>query len=109
MHFDHLSASNNAWCEQDIVETRLQFSRLEKVEIGGTKGKELSASIETVYADFQNALQVFENVQYDMFDIEVKEFEPDYYQFRLLVKEMERRLSSVIAQGLDDCAAVSVP
>lgn len=91
---------------QDIVETRLQFNRLERVEIGGTKGKQLSASIETVYTDFKNALQVFENVQYDMFDIEVKEFEPDYYQFRLLVKEMERRLSSVIAQGLEDCSAV---
>jgi len=91
---------------QDLVETILQFNRLDKIEIGGTKGKALTASVAQVFEDFKGAVKKFEEVTYDVFDVEEKQFEEDYYHFRVQIKEMERRLGSVLVQGLDDCATV---
>eukprot|EP00656_Telonema_subtile_P018044 TRINITY_DN1972_c0_g1_i3.p1 TRINITY_DN1972_c0_g1~~TRINITY_DN1972_c0_g1_i3.p1 ORF type:complete len:685 (+),score=227.02 TRINITY_DN1972_c0_g1_i3:219-2273(+) len=91
---------------QDLVETILQFNRLDKIEIGGTKGKALTDSVSQVFADFLEAVKKFEEVSYDVFDVEEKQFEEDYYHFRVQIKEMERRLGSVLVQGLDDCATV---
>ena len=91
---------------QDLVETILQFNRLDKVEIGGTKGKTLTDSVLQVFNDFLVSVKKFEEVTYDVFDVEEKQFEEDYYHFRVQIKEMERRLGSVLVQGLDDCATV---
>lgn len=35
-------------------------------------------------------------------DITVKEFDDHFYEFRSKIKELERRLASVITQGFDD-------
>jgi dynein heavy chain len=35
-------------------------------------------------------------------DISVKEFDDHFYEFRSKIKELERRLASVITQGFDD-------
>ncbi len=35
-------------------------------------------------------------------DIAIKEFDDDFYEFRAKIKELERRLASVITQGFDD-------
>jgi len=37
---------------QDVIETVHQFNRLEKIEIGGTKGRTLTGSVIQVYDDF---------------------------------------------------------
>ena len=38
---------------QDLSQTMLQFGKLEKVEIGGTKGRALTASVRQIFSDFQ--------------------------------------------------------
>ena len=35
-------------------------------------------------------------------DISKKEFDDDFYKFRSKIKELERRLATVITQGFDD-------
>lgn len=35
-------------------------------------------------------------------DIQEKNFDDDFYEFRSKIKELERRLASVITQGFDD-------
>ena len=42
-------------------------------------------------------------VDYDIMDIEKKQFEDDFFKFRQRIKELERRLSSVLTQSFDDC------
>ena len=91
---------------QDVVETVHQFQRLEKIEIGGTKGRTLTTSVIQVYKDFLDALSVFLQIEYVVFDLEEKQFEIDYSHFRMKIKELERRLSSVVAQALEDCSSV---
>ncbi len=82
------------------METILQFNRLDKIEIGGTKGKALTDSVGRVHLDFKDAIKKFEEVTYDVFNVEEKQFEEDFYHFRVQIKEMERRLGSVLVQGL---------
>ena len=46
----------------NLAGTVLQFSRLERVEVGGTKGKNISAAIKAVHADFIAAHERFQQV-----------------------------------------------
>eukprot|EP00939_MAST-03C_sp_MAST-3C-sp1_P002675 g2675.t1 len=39
-------------------------------------------------------------------DVGAKEFDDDFYEFRCKIKELERRLGSIIAQAFDDSATI---
>jgi dynein heavy chain len=40
-------------------------------------------------------------------DIEKRQFDDDFYQFRHRIKELERRLASVLTQGFDDSDTIA--
>jgi dynein heavy chain, axonemal len=90
----------------DLTQTIVQFSKLAKIEVGGTKGKTLTASIKQIYEDFQTAVTKFKSVPYDIMDVGAKEFDDDFYEFRCTIKELERRLGAVVSLAFDDCATV---
>jgi dynein heavy chain len=92
----------------DLTKTVLQFNKLERVEVGGTRGKTLTASVQQIFADFQAAAEKFHSLEYDILDVEVKKFDDDFYEFRRTVKELERRLGSIIIQGFEDCSTVAM-
>ena len=88
-YFDYKGKSKQAWkitsnalfvrldafserC-QDIMQltsTIVQFNKLEKIEIGNTKGKTLSTSIKTIFEEFWHEVERFMNIEYDIMDIE---------------------------------------
>jgi dynein heavy chain len=39
-------------------------------------------------------------------DIEKREFDDDFFKFRQRIKELERRLASVLTQSFDDCDTI---
>ena len=41
-------------------------------------------------------------VEYDIVDIENREFDDDFFKFRQQIKELERRLASILTQSFDD-------
>jgi hypothetical protein len=86
----------------DLFRTVVQFRKLERIEIGGNKGRSLSASVVQIYSDFNGLLEIILNLPYDVLDVEVKQFDEDYYTFRAEIKELERRLGSVCSQGFED-------
>ena len=93
----------------DMMQTIMHFNRLggdRGVEIGGTKGKDLTASVRQTHLDFEQALQVFRNATYEIMDVECKQFDADFYNFQSQIKELERRLASVITQAFDDSVTV---
>ena len=90
----------------DLFRTVVQFRKLEKIEIGGNKGRTLSASVVQIYSDFNGLLDVILHLPYDVLDVDVKQFDDDFYSFRASIKELERRLGSVLNQGFEDCATV---
>ena len=90
----------------DLTQTIVSFSKLSKIEIGGTKGKTLTGSIKQIHDDFLLAVGKFKTLPYDMIDVEAKAFDDDFYAFRCSIKELEKRLGAVVALAFDDCATV---
>lgn len=90
----------------DLFKTFVQFMKLERIEIGGNKGRSLSASIVMIYSEFKAILEKFIQVPYDVLDVEIKKFDDDFYVFRCSIKELEQRLGAVLNQGFDDCFTV---
>jgi dynein heavy chain len=87
----------------DLTQTIVQFSLLSKVEVGGTKGKALTDTVQQIHADFTAAVSKLSHVDYDIMDVGAKNFDNDYYDFRQRIKELERQLGSVLTQAFDDC------
>lgn len=75
-----------------------QFNKLERIEIGGTKGKVLTNGIKAIHSDFTTAVEKFKAVEYDVMDTDAKQFDEDFYTFRVVIKELERRLAAIIIQ-----------
>jgi dynein heavy chain len=90
----------------EMTETIVSFSKLSKVEIGGTKGKTLTLSIRQIYEDFQIYVGKFKELSYDLIDVESKGFQEDYRSFEGLIKELEKRLGAVVCLAFDDCTTV---
>jgi dynein heavy chain, axonemal len=91
----------------ELTQTIDQFQKLASMEIGGTKGKTLTASVHQIYADFQDTLSTMKSVSYDLMDLDAKHFDDDFYRFRSKNKELERRLASVINQAFDDAKTIA--
>jgi dynein heavy chain len=124
-YFDYKGKSKNQWkistnalfvrldafserC-QDIMHLTgaiQQFGKLQKIEIGNTKGKAMTANILQVHQEFNKAIEDFLLVKYDILDIEKREFDDDFFKFRQRIKELERRLASVLTQSFDDCDTI---
>jgi dynein heavy chain len=81
----------------DLLRTIVQFQKLEKIEVGGNKGRTLSASVSQIHADFQSMVLSLTRVGYDVLDVELKQFDADFHAFRGEMKARERRISHRIA------------
>lgn len=88
---------------QCFFDTVLEFMKLEKVEIGGLKGRLLSSRVVAVFAEFSEHLSVFGSKTYDALDPEDLAFELDYADFQRKIRDLDRRLASVLCQAFDDC------
>ena len=95
----------------DLLEltcTTMQFSNLAKIEVGGTKGKILTTSVLQIHVDFTAAVSAVRRHGHErLLEVEAKEFDDAFYEFRVAVKELERRLASVLTQGFDDAPTIS--
>ncbi|XP_031560727.1 dynein beta chain, ciliary-like, partial [Actinia tenebrosa] len=81
----------------------MEFSKLEKVEIAGIKGKVLSHQVVEIFNEFNELYAMFGNRTYDGLDATNKEFVDDYNQFRERITDLDRRLASIVCQAFDDC------
>lgn len=88
---------------QCFFDTILEFMKLEKVEIGGLKGRLLSSKVVAVYAEFSEHLTMFGSKTYDALDPEDPAFELDYADFHRKIRDLDRRLASILCQAFDDC------
>lgn len=89
-----------------LTSTILQFIALQKIEIGNTKGKALTQTVEGIFAEFTQAQNQFCSITYDIMDIEERQFEDDFFKFKKSIKELERRIASILTQGFDDCDTI---
>ncbi|XP_022909837.1 dynein beta chain, ciliary-like [Onthophagus taurus] len=92
---------------RDILETTIEFLKLEKVEIGGLKGRSLSSKVIEVLEDFNLAFKVFPNIQYDILLPEDHNIETDYREFMDKCYDLDRRLAAIFVQALDECINIT--
>ncbi|KAL3288578.1 hypothetical protein HHI36_003017 [Cryptolaemus montrouzieri] len=86
-----------------ILVANIDYSKLERVEIGGLKGKYLSVKCEDIFTDFGRVYSVFQNITYDVLDIEDLHIHDDYKIFENKCADIDHRLASVFQQAFDDC------
>lgn len=91
----------------ELFDTIIEFNRLEKIEIGGTKGKILSSQVAQIFTEFTAALSNFSKLKYDVLDLNLNEFEVDLGNFHDKIADLDRRIGTILSQSFDDCSGLS--
>ncbi|KNC98871.1 dynein beta chain, flagellar outer arm [Spizellomyces punctatus DAOM BR117] len=91
----------------ELFDTIIEFNRLEKIEIGGTKGKILSSQVAQIFTEFTSALGAFSKLKYDVLDLNLNEFEIDLGHFHAKIADLDRRLGTILSQSFDDCSGLN--
>ena len=86
-----------------LFDTLIEFNKIEKIEIGNSKGKILNSHLIQVFTEFQARMSTFVKVKYDMLDLTVSEFNDDYEVLHSAIEDLERRIGTIICQAFDDC------
>ncbi|KAK2951927.1 putative Dynein beta chain, ciliary [Blattamonas nauphoetae] len=84
-----------------IVTSFVSFFRMEKIEMGGPKGEELSQRLMAIYEEFQQMYDQFQQSTYDCLDPEDTEFTKDAQLYKEKSRRWERRISSIVAESLE--------
>ena len=100
-HFD--SFMSRLLILEEFFLTAIQFLKLEKVEIGGIRGKALTTNIGKVSEEFKDLYGVFSNRTYDGLDPQDKGFLKDYEKFNNKIFSLDRKLGAILSRAFDDC------
>ncbi|KAK7573934.1 hypothetical protein V9T40_011125 [Parthenolecanium corni] len=88
---------------QWFFNTVKEFTKIERIEIGGTKGRSLSTRIINIYREFNENLTLFSAKTYDVLDPEDENFTNDFKSFQHRIENLDRQLASVLCQAFDEC------
>ena len=88
---------------QWLFDTVLEFSKLEKVEIGGILGRSLSARIVGVYKEFQQLFSSFTTRSTDVLEPDDESFGADCEKFTESITDLDSKLAAILCQAFDDC------
>ena len=88
---------------KQFFDTAQQFLKLEKVEIGGIRGKALTTSINKVHEEFNDLYGIFAQRSYDSLDPQDKGFLKDYEKFNNKIFALDRKLGAILIRAFDDC------
>ncbi|XP_066917361.1 dynein beta chain, ciliary-like [Clytia hemisphaerica] len=91
---------------KEVFETAIEFNKLEKVEIGGMKGRILSHDVVQIFTEFQECFAVFANSTYDSLHYKDTGFLNDFYAFKRQISDLDSRLAAIINQSFEDCSGV---
>ncbi|XP_038108194.1 dynein beta chain, ciliary isoform X2 [Culex quinquefasciatus] len=90
---------------KDIFHTATEFRKLEKVEIGGLRGRAISRKIQEVFDDFNKLYLRWGSIQYDPLDPDPSEksFERDRARYQEKTDILERKLAAQFVLAFDEC------
>lgn len=83
--------------------TVIEFLKLEKVEIGGLKGRQLSGRITAISVEFNQYFAAFASKTYDVLDPDDGTFNTDFADFQSRILELDMKLAAILCQAFDDC------
>lgn len=88
---------------QEFFEIAIEYSKLEKVEIGGLNGRHLGAKVADIFDEFNLAFNIFRSVSYDPADPDDDSFVTDYKVFKDKVLDMDRRMAAISSLAFNEC------
>ena len=95
----------------DVLETVVLFNRLEKVEVGGTRGAEQSARISAIHREFMDTYTAFHSPEEystaGILDIDEPAFDGNFVTFRKKVRSMEQHLGAMLNQSIEDATSIA--
>ena len=87
----------------EFFSTAVQFLKLEKVEIGGIRGKALTSNISKVSEEFKDLYSVFSLKTYDSLDPKDEGFIKDNDKFKKKIASLDRKLGAILNRAFEDC------
>lgn len=81
-----------------------EFAKLERIEIGGLKGRVLSSRIISIHKEFIEQFTLFSMKSYDVLNPEDRNLLDDCETFRQVVDELDHRLATILCQAFDECS-----
>ncbi|XP_067212065.1 dynein beta chain, ciliary [Linepithema humile] len=86
-----------------LFDTVLEFSKLEKIEIGGILGRSLSTRIISVFKEFQQLFVSFTVRASDVLEPDDESFVVDCTKFAESITDLDSKLAAILCQAFDDC------
>lgn len=104
--FDHFM--NRLYTIRDIFDTANEFFKLEKFELGGLKGRNLSRSVQEIFEKFKNVYFSWSQIQFDPLDPSpnLKHFEKQRKKFQAESEAYENKLAAIVVQAFDECYTI---
>ncbi|CAH0405196.1 unnamed protein product [Chilo suppressalis] len=88
---------------QWFFKTVLEFQKLEKIEVGGMKGRVLSLQIRDISAEFEAFFHSFASKSYDVLEPDDETFNADFKDFQNNIVDLDLKLSTVLVESFDNC------
>ncbi|EFC49517.1 axonemal dynein heavy chain beta [Naegleria gruberi] len=76
------------------------FLSLDKFDIGGVNGAELTGMMSQLFEEFVDQQQKIQNVSYDVLDLKEEQFERDFYKFCDAINDFDKRICFMINKAL---------
>ncbi|XP_008430693.1 dynein heavy chain 11, axonemal isoform X2 [Poecilia reticulata] len=91
---------------ENLFETMLEFQMMEKLELGGIRGRFYSEQVAKIHNEFTNHCQVLKYSKYNPLDLTSQAFEDDYNTFKRRIADFELRLANLLCLAFKDCAGL---
>ncbi|XP_041975803.1 dynein beta chain, ciliary [Aricia agestis] len=91
---------------QWFFKTVLEFQKLEKIEIGGMKGRVLGGQIREISTEFDSYFHSFASKSYDVLDPDDETFNEDFKDFQENIIDLDLKLSTVLVESFDNCSTL---
>ncbi|KAJ4456876.1 putative Dynein heavy chain 17; axonemal [Paratrimastix pyriformis] len=93
----------------DLLRSFVCFVKLEKGEVGGPKGEDLTRQVQVVYTEFMQAMEGFTTASYDALNPEDNHFDLAYLAYDARRRDWSHRLGSLVSQGFETALTLAGP
>ncbi|XP_072903303.1 LOW QUALITY PROTEIN: dynein axonemal heavy chain 11 [Hemitrygon akajei] len=91
---------------EELFITATEFHKLEKIVIGGRRGKALTEEISEIHEEFQECWRVFGDSKYDPLDFNNMEFLSNHCRYMACIYDFDQRLGSLLNLAFHDCGSL---
>lgn len=92
-----------------IFETAVEFTKLDRIEFGGLRGRNLSQRVSDIAIDYQRLYNHWTLVDFDVFAVvgpESVKFEGRLSEYQARSDSLERALAQVLIEAFNDCSTM---